>query len=585
MQSPGLKIAAVIAALASAMAVSPATHAQQAIKHVLLISIDGMHAVDYQNCVAAETCPTLTGLGHHGVHYTRTSTSRPSDSFPGLVAIVTGGTPKLFGGYYDVSYDRVLAPPKITTGNGVAGGTCTPGQPNGTRIEYEEGVEFDQSQLGGGFYTGIDAGYKEINPDRLPRDPYNNCQPVYPWNYIRANTIFGVIHKTGGYTAWADKHAVYSLVSGPTGTTTPSNVDDYYSPEINSNVIPLPGVTTATGFDCGTLTSSTGNSGDFTGDFDAVKCNDQLKVNAVVNWIGGKTHLGDKTAPVPAIFGMNFQAVSVGEKLIEFGVKGGYSDAAGTPTPAMQGEIEFVDAAIGQMVKALKSNGLVDSTAIIITAKHGQSPIDTHRFMKIPDNTPTTLLASDSTLTSHVPFSESTLNPNGIGATEDDISQIWLTDPDSDRASGVTTASEATVQAAVDLLEANAVAAGIGQIFYAGSLETTYGKPGIPEHLGPCCAFDGRGGDPRVPDLIVQPNVGVIYTGSSKKQAEHGGFAQDDTNVMLLVSHPGLHAKTVEAFVETSHVAPTILRILGLDPTELKAVQVEGTPVLPGLGL
>jgi hypothetical protein len=141
------------------------------------------------------------------------------------------------------------------------------------------------------------------------------------------------------------------------------------------------------------------------------------------------------------------------------------------------------------------------------------------------------------------------------------------------------------VQAAVDLLEANAAAAGIGQIFYAGSLETTYGKPGIPEHLGPCCAFDGKGGDPRVPDIIVQPNVGVVYTGSSKKQSEHGGFAQDDTNVMLLVSHPGLHAKTVEAFVETSHVAPTILRILGLDPTELKAVQVEGTPVLPGLGL
>jgi predicted AlkP superfamily pyrophosphatase or phosphodiesterase len=63
-------------------------------RHVLLISIDGMHALDYQNCVSNGTCPTLKTLGQTGVNYTRTSTSRPSDSIPGLMAIVTGGTPK-----------------------------------------------------------------------------------------------------------------------------------------------------------------------------------------------------------------------------------------------------------------------------------------------------------------------------------------------------------------------------------------------------------------------------------------------------------------------------------------------------------
>ena len=80
-----------------------------------------------------------------------------------------------------------------------------------------------------------------------------------------------------------------------------------------------------------------------------------------------------RKAPVPTIFGMNFQAVSVGQKLIEGGVKGGYTDAAGTPTAAMQSEIQFVDAAIGQMVNELKKQGLLDSTLIIVTAKHGQS--------------------------------------------------------------------------------------------------------------------------------------------------------------------------------------------------------------------
>src|SRR4029077_456036 len=91
-------------------------------RHVLLISIDGMHALDFENCVRANTCPNLRALGRTGVNYTRTSTSRPSDSFPGLMAIVTGGTPKTVGAYYDVAYDRVLAPPMNNTGNGLLGG-------------------------------------------------------------------------------------------------------------------------------------------------------------------------------------------------------------------------------------------------------------------------------------------------------------------------------------------------------------------------------------------------------------------------------------------------------------------------------
>jgi len=98
------------------------------VKRVLLISIDGMHAVDYENCVASKTCPHLAALGATGVHYTRTTTSRPSDSFPGLMAIVTGGSPRTVGAFYDVAYDRVLAPPNTMTGNGLPGGTlqCEP---------------------------------------------------------------------------------------------------------------------------------------------------------------------------------------------------------------------------------------------------------------------------------------------------------------------------------------------------------------------------------------------------------------------------------------------------------------------------
>ena len=152
-----------------------------------------------------------------------------------------------------------------------------------------------------------------------------------------------------------------------------------------------------------------------------------------------------------------------------------------------------------------------------------------------------------------------------IGPTQDDVSLLWL-------------APGASVTDAVTLLEASGtLGIGLGQIFYGASLETMFHAPGVPGQFG------GTGGDPRTPDIIVQPNVGVVYTGSTKKQAEHGGFAHDDTNVMLLVSKPDFEASTVTSFVETTQVAPTILQALGLPPSDLDAVQKEGTPVLPGL--
>ena len=569
--------------LSIAIALALTSHAADLKKnHVLLISIDGMHAVDYENCAVSGGCPSLASLGHTGVNYTRTSTSRPSDSFPGLMALVTGGTPKTVGAFYDIAWDRVLAPPATTTGNGLAAGTCTAGKNNGTQTEYEEGDEINQLLLNGGgpYKSAIDGGVLSLDPNKFVRDPFSkptSCAPVYPWNFIRTNTIYGVIHAAGGYTAWSDKHAVYAAVSGPTGTATPSNVDDYYSPEVNSNQTPLPSnvITAGTNFHCDQIQqsgSATVAGNDWTTDFQAIQCYDQLKVNAIVNEINGKTHLGTSSAPVPTIFGMNFQAVSVGQKLIESGVKGGYTDAAGDPTAELASEIKFVDAAIGQMVSALRSQNLLDSTTIIITAKHGQSPIDPNRFFPIPghgslDNgtSPANLLLAANL----VPPVELA----GPGPTEDDISQLWLSPGNN---------NTPNTAAAVTVLENNAKTAGIGQIFYGASLTTMFNAPGVPNVNAPCCALQ-PGGDPRTPDIIVAPNIGVIYTGSASKQEEHGGFAFDDTNVMLLVSNPSIQAQTVTSWVETMQVAPTVLQLLGLDPTSLDAVRLEGTPVLPGL--
>jgi arylsulfatase A-like enzyme len=143
-------------------------------------------------------------------------------------------------------------------------------------------------------------------------------------------------------------------------------------------------------------------------------------------------------------------------------------------------------------------------------------------------------------------------------------------------------ADPSTTGQAVLALENNAAVFGAGQIYFGASLNALFNPPGVPNVAGPCCWLR-PGGDPRTPDIVVIPNVGVVYTGGDKKQSEHGGYAWDDTNVMLLVSNPRIQARTIHSFVETAQVAPTILKILGLDPDALDAVRQEGTPVLPSL--
>jgi hypothetical protein len=547
------------------------------INHVLLISIDGMHTLDFINCASgisganagAPYCPNLAALAETGVNYLDAAASKPSDSFPGLMALVSGGSPRSVGAFYDVAYDRVLAPPAKDTGNGVAAGSCTPRAPNGTRTEYEEGIDYDQTKLNGGAPNGSDGGIASIDPARLIRDPYKNCAPVYPWNFVRTNTIFGVVHQAGGYTAWSDKHPAYSSVSGPGNGAT--NLDDYYSPEINSIVVPLSGSLLPPGTpSCDPIRDPT-NTGAWTDSFQNIQCYDSLKVQAIVNEINGKDHSGKFRKPVPNVFGMNFQVVSVGQKLIEksIGVASGYLDNIGTPSPALLDEIKFADASIGRMVKALKDQRLYNSTLIVISAKHGQSPIDTPRYLGItnggPITTSPTMILDALLPPSEQPFppGDPSGDPPQIGPTEDDISLLWLSD-------------STQTSNAVKLLESQSPAtnniAGIGEIFSGPAIGQMFNLPGLPPKY-----------DPRTPDIIVTPNIGVTYSGSGKKQAEHGGFAHDDINVIMLLSNPSFSAGTVTSPVETTQVAPTILAVLGLDPNKLTAVQEENTQVLPGL--
>lgn len=514
--------------------------------HVLLISVDGLHALDVANYVHSHPDSALAELAGHGITYSNARTPSNSDSFPGLLALVTGGSPLSHGLFYDVSYNRSIFDPSNTT--------CQ-GQP-GTQQVFDESI--DQ-------YTGNPpVSLNKIDPAALPRYIHNGqCLPKYPHNAIRVNTIFEVVKASGGVTAWADKHPAYDLVNGPSG----KGVDDLYTPEL----------TNFGGFD-NTV---------------SVVCtvrNDNLKVNAILNEIKGLRDDGTPGLGIPAVLGMNFQAVSVGQKLSidnkaggcpndQFtGQPGGYTDGAGTPTAVLQYGLDQTDAALGKMIKALKAQHIYDSTLFIVTAKHGQSPINPVKVNKpghFADLVAAVATATGTTndpgaiaiaAANNCPVPAPASGPCGF-VQDDDIALIWLGD-------------QSQTGAVAAYLNKYAATSNPNSSFnYFGPLFIEEVMAGNELAL----KFNDPLTDPAVPDVIVQPVYGTIYTGSTAKNAEHGGFSIGDTNVGLIVSNPGFQPRVVKTPVATSEVAPSILKALGLNPSALQAVQKEGTPVLPFL--
>jgi predicted AlkP superfamily pyrophosphatase or phosphodiesterase len=466
---------------------------------VLLISIDGLHSVNLANYIQSNPNSTLAQLSAMGVTYTNASTSRPSDSIPGFLAQITGGTPRTTGVWYEVSYRRDLSPPHSE---------C---KTVGTVVYIDDEIDTDPKKLDGG----------GINVSLLPRDPEHSCAPVYPHQLLRVNTIFEVAHDHGLRTAWADKHLAYEFAKGPSG----KGIDDLYTPEVAA------------------INPEDGN--DWAATLKDVEMYDDFKVQAIIHEIDGLDHAGVSKTGVPAIFGMNFQSIHIGQKHAVdplFG-KGGYVDANATPGPFLSEALNFVDAELGKFLSELKQRKLLDSTLIIMSAKHGDSPMDVTKRRIIDMTLPTQIIG-----------------PALAYDQSDDGSVIWLKDQ----------GQAASVLALLSVPE-NQQRLGIQEVFAGNLLKETFGDPAT---------------DPRVPDIILKTETGVMFHKlTNTKLSENGGINEDDLHVALLVANPKLKRREFYGAVQTTQIAPTILQVLGLNPSDLRAVQVEETPTLPDLVL
>jgi Type I phosphodiesterase / nucleotide pyrophosphatase len=534
-------IAAAAVATASAKGGPKGNPADQ---HVLLISVDGMHQSDLEWYVSEHPDSELAKLAGGGAEYSGAQTPIPSDSFPGMVAQVTGGNPRTTGIYYDDEYSHAVLP---------AGTTSCHGQPTGGEVIYDSPDDKNPAALDAGQrLSGLPGSILEmtstpqtlLDPSQLPVDPAT-CQPIYPHEYLQVNTVFNVAQEHGLWTAWSDKHPAYEALEGPSG----NGIDDLFTPEIDSAALepdgtPYPGEIS------------------WTEDNAATMQYDSYKVQAVLNEIDGYDHSRTTKVGVPAIFGMNFQTVSTAEKLLNSdGLNGGYLPGTTTPGPLLQRALDFINAKLEAMVDEINAQGLADSTAIIVSAKHGQSPQDPNSLTRIKDGP--IIEAINSAWEEAHPGAGDLI----VAGTDDDAWQSYLSDTSQKAADFVKDYlwNHSATGVAYDGSSRTLAHSGLAKI-YAGKASARYF--GVPVS------------DPRHPDVWGVVQVGVVYTGGTKI-AEHGGANPADRNVPIVVYAPGVVKPGMHPQgVETTQIAPTILDLLGLNPNALEAVQLEHTRTL-----
>ena len=531
------------------------------VSHVLLISVDGLHQSDLQWYVANHPNSELANLAGGGAQYTRARTPVPSDSDPGGTALMTGGDPRATGVYYDVSYNHSLYEAGTTTCTGPTGADVVYDSPDDldvTKLDAGQGLSGlpgDPTSRTGGIMNMTGTPQTLLNPATFPVDPAT-CKPIPPHSYLKVNTMYEVAKSHGLRTAWSDKHAIYESFNGPSG----HGLDDFFAPEIDSNAIEPNG----TPYPC--------NPCAWTADNAATRQYDTYKVNAILNEIDGFDHTGMGTkVGTPAIFGMNFQTVSTAEKLLTSEaviggpvLNGGYLPGTTTPGPLLSSALDYIDAQLKRMDDEIQSQGLADRTAIIVTAKHGQSPLDPNQLTRIKDGP--IIDAVNAAWTAAHPGAGNLI----VAGTDDDLWQSYLS---------------VKTQEAADFVKHYLWTHPATGVTYSGGTRTLQHSGLAKIYAGEAAAdfFRVPVSDPRHPDVFGRVQVGVVYTGGSKI-AEHGGNNPGDRDVAMVVYAPGaVGPGVIDERVETTQVAPSILRLLGLNPEELQAVQIEGTDVLPGL--
>lgn len=262
--------------------------------------------------------------------------------------------------------------------------------------------------------------------------------------------------------------------------------------------------------------------------------NDTARVEAVLHWIDGRDTAGVRPNPVPALFGMSFSEVLEAQTGCA-----PYSDHMGTPSAKLEQAIADVDLKIGRLFAELKRQRLDTTTWLVVTASFA-----------VPSEKP-----QRSIPVSWLAHAAETVKPGVVaqiagGAT----AMVWLNDRSQTRV-----VAQGYSRSAARL--------GIRAIVCEERLSLTLNAPET---------------DSRMPDILLEARPGTVWTDGRGIEG-YGSDSDDATHVALLVSGRQLAARNDPTLVQTTQIAPLLLRALGLEKFDLDALHREHTPALPGV--
>lgn len=442
---------------------TPANHPAD---RVLIVNIEGMDAVDLANWVKSHPESALASLSRRGVTYTNAHVPWP-DTAAGMLAFATGGSPISTGIFSSHGFDRALSP----------------GSP-------------------GCAATGAELNL-DLSPPILPRDREHDCAELTPHALTKVNSIFDLVHASGGSTAWAGDNAAYAdLLRGPSGNA----LDDVFVPAPSPNLKSL---------------------------MESAKFGDEARVAAILGWIDGKAEV------VPRLFGVTLMSVDAAQRSTALLLQ---SQTDHVVDSGVQQAFEQIDKQLGLIVTELKKTGLDGSTWIVVTAAHGRAPSDTTPHLIDPARIQA--------------VAQKAAQRNLALVTADTVGLVWLKRPSA-------------LAPVLQAYRAQMTELGIGEIYSGEKLRLI---------------MNSADEDSRMPDLILQPQAGVIWMrkGDDRPQM-HGGFSDEQNHVALLVSGRQLTGRVDKTPVPTTQIAPLILRILGMEKMDLRALHQEHTPALPGI--
>ncbi len=262
----------------------------------------------------------------------------------------------------------------------------------------------------------------------------------------------------------------------------------------------------------------------------AAEAQDRECVEAVVRWMGSG-------ANVPRLSGLSLLGLDAAQRslpLTQTATEGAASSVKRAP-------MEHIDAQVRRIVAALKGAGLFDSTWIVVTARHGSTG-DTAN-LRVVDSARVEQVAK-------------TAAGNELGrVVAATAGMVWLKHPEK-------------TNAIVNAYREKMLELGIGAIYSGEKLKLI---------------MNTAKEDSRMPDVILEPQAGVVWSKGGQWPEHLGGFSDDENHVAMLISGRQLTGRVDKTPVPTGQVAPLILRILGMEKLDLQALHHEHVPALPGI--